>query len=316
MSTPLHSWKWLAPRLTSGSQLRRRGRGGSAEAVARPCLAIEPLDERVLLSAAPGDTVIGKPPSGDLGDSQVLVELLKHSAKISETQIELFKTLSPVPVPYPNLQDITITQTINKATPLLFQLDDELFKFGQDVITGQLTEKKVNESASKVDYLIVKMEEVLISSVTSESQQGKLLFLLDTLKVDVLDGMQKLPLIPGAGTASQQNTLQFVSLADDFSKVEDLLFRADLDFVKAGSPGVDLLDFKGKIDIVLAKASEKIAKFEDSTIKATLFDSLSVYQTNVNHLLGSLSGVGGDIDEDGGGGVGILLPEPTDDLIL
>src|SRR5689334_17323031 len=65
-----HSWKWLVPRFISH---RPRSAAAGQQAIRRPCLALEGLEDRSLLSAAGTDIVIVPP----TGDAAILIGLMK-----------------------------------------------------------------------------------------------------------------------------------------------------------------------------------------------------------------------------------------------
>ena len=86
-----HSWNWLVPRFIN-RQLRSSS--GGTGATGRPCLALERLEDRNLLSASPHGTatteIVVEPPPAN-GDTQVLIGLLQGGLKVTQDEFQLLK---------------------------------------------------------------------------------------------------------------------------------------------------------------------------------------------------------------------------------
>jgi Type VI secretion system effector, Hcp len=299
-----HSWKWLVPRFIS-RHLRNSPAGKAA--TGRPCLTVERLEDRNLLSAstAATDIVVEPPPTG--GDTQVLIGLLQGGLKVTQDEFQLLKVLgSASPTEgKPTMGDISVVKVVDKASVTLFQLSDTLVKVGADLIKGELTDKKLMAAEAKIEYLKIKLEDVIISSVDAQTQKTAMP-IVDSLFADAGGLVQGLLGVEGAGTGTHKEMVDFVKLSADVLKIEGLAIKGELDFIKGGSPGLDLEDFQVKIDGVFQKANEAIMELGEPA-SSSLLPAVQDFENGIMNLLGSLSG-GGNFDG------GIVVP-PTDDII-
>lgn len=298
-----HSWKWLVPRFISH---RPRSAAAGQEAIRRPCLALEGLEDRSLLSAAGTDIVIVPP----TGDAAILIGLMKGTLAVTQDEFNLLEALgNSVPAESKvESKGFEFTHVIDKASPLLFQLEDELAKISESLIKGNLTEKKAAATDSKLQYLQIKLTDVIISSVNAESKKT-ITPILDSLFADANGLVDGLLSVQGAGAADQKQMIDFVNLSADIMKIDHLALGGEMALArKAGKGQQDFfsLDFQAKIERAFQKANEAIVDLgEPST--SVLLPAVQEFEDGIMNLLGSLDG-GGDFDG------GIILP-PTDDII-
>jgi Type VI secretion system effector, Hcp len=291
------SWKWLAPQITSR---RVRNADATMRANGRPCLAVERLEDRNLLTAANSEIVVEPPPLGD--DAAVVVGLLEGGVKVTTDEFQLLKFLSTATPAEPkvNMQEIVIKKDLDKASPMLLQLNDTLVKVGEDIINGELTDQKLMAAEAKIEYLKIKLEDIIISSLAAEDQETGTA-MVNSLIGDAGNLVSALITHRKAGKGQQE----YIQLSADILKMEDVAMRGELDIIKAQSPGLSVDDFTVKIEQLYQKASEEIADLnlnQDTTQK--LQTALDDFNTS---LLGNLSG-GGNFDG------GITTPS-TDDTI-
>jgi len=283
-----HSWKWLVPRFIS-RHLRNSPAGKAASG--RPCLTVERLEDRNLLSATPTGIVVEPPPTS--GDTQVLIGLLQGGLKVTADEFNLLKACAG-------------GKHIGKLVVEFRQLDGELFKVGQDLIKGELTDKKLMAAEAKIDFLKIKLTNVIISSVDAQTQKTALP-ILDSLFADAAGLVQGLLKVEGAGTATQKQTLDFIKISADVLKIDDLLIKGELNSVrKAGKGQQEFIALEAKIEAVFQKANEEILKLDETTSSA-LLPAVQEFHDGITNLLGSLSG--------GGNFAGGIVVPPTDDII-
>jgi Type VI secretion system effector, Hcp len=296
-----HSWKWLAPR-----QVGRKFSKGSKSARNRPALSIERLEHRQVLSAVSPAAETGPPPSAD---TQVVLNLLQGGLKVTQDEFQLLKILgtsTPAEGDKVKFNEFTIKKVIDKASPLLFQLSHTLQKVGADLINGDLTDKKVMAAKDKIEYLEIKMTDVIVTSVSRQTQDAAQP-IIDALFADATSLVQGLLDVQGlTGRKAGKGQQEFLALTADVLKIEGLTIKGEADFIKDQSPGLTVDDFQVKIEKVFQKANEAIMNLSDPDASA-LLPAVQDFETGILNLLGSLQG-----GEDFTGGV--LVP-PTDDVI-
>jgi len=268
-------------------------------------LSIERLEDRQVLSAVSPAAETGPPPNGD---TQIVLNLLQGGLKITQDEFQLLKILgtSPPTADKPTMSDFHFTQAVNKASPLLFQLSDTLQKIGADLIQGNLTDQKMMATQDKIKYLEIKLNEVIITSVSRQTQD-EAQPIVDALFADAASLVQGLLDVQNvAGRKAGKGQQEFLKLTADVLSIEGLTIKGELDFIKDQSPGLTVDDFQVKIEKVFQKANEAIMNLSDPDASA-LLPAVQDFETGILNLLGSLQG--GE-DFTGGG----LVP-PTDDVI-
>ena len=299
-----HSWNWLVPRFVS--RFVRSSLSGKA-ARSRPCLAVERLEDRQVLSAASSGVGIG-PPLSSGGDTQILIGLLRGGLTVTQDEFQLLKVLGNAS-PTENKgahSDFQIVKVLDKASPMLFQLGDTLVKIGDDLIKGELTGQKLMAAEAKIEYLKIKLTDVIITSVDAQTQ-GAVLPIVDSLFADASSLVQGLLGVQAAADApSESLSLNFTKIAVEYKEMQELTIKGELDFIKGQSPGLTIDDFEVKIENVFQKANDAIIKLGPATSDA-LLPAVQDFETGVLNLLGSLSG-GGDFQG------GVVAPA-TDDVI-
>jgi hypothetical protein len=269
---------------------------------------LEGLEDRSLLSAAGTDIVIGPPPTG--GDAAILIGLMKGTLAVTQDEFDLLEALgTSLPAESKvETKEFVITHVIDKATPLLFQLEDELFKVGESLIRGDLTDNEARKTDSKVEYLQIKLTDVIISSVNAETKKT-VTPILDSLFADARGLVDGLLSVQGAGVATQKQMIDFINLSADIMKIDRLALKGDVIFVRKAGKGQQEffnLDFQAKIERVFQKANEAIVELGEPSTSA-LLPAVQEFEDGITNLLGSL---GGGEDFDGG-----IVLAPTDDII-
>ncbi len=291
-----HSWKWLVPRFIS----RHLRNSSDARVVAgRPCLALERLEDRNLLSASPHSTAgsdisTEPPPVG--GDTQVVIGLLQNGLKVTQDQFRLLRACAS-------------GKHIAKAVLTFRQLDNELFKVGEDLINGELTDKKLMATEAKIDYLKIKLTDIIISSVDAQTQKTALP-IVDTLFADAAGLVQGLLGVEGAGAATQKQTLDYLKISEDVLNIDGLIIKGELvSHRKAGKGQQEFFTSKlqAGIEEVFQKANEAIVDLGDPAAASALLPAVQQFHDGITTLIGSLS--------DGGNFEGGIVVPPTDDII-
>lgn len=278
------SWKWLVPRFISRYQ---RKAASPTKAAARRCLVVEPLENRNLLAVASPHgaiTVEQPPPVGEQG-GQVVVTLLTEGLKVTTDEIQLLKALGSPPSTEAkaNVADITIKKQLDKASVSLFQLNDTLDKLGQFAIKGQLTDKKFMAAEQKIEYLKIKLEDLIISSLDSNQQPAATDDLNELFKHAhaCANGVHILKAEVSARKAGKDQ-LEYFKLAANILKLEDLALKVEVNTIENKSTGATpteqiSLNFS-KIKVEYAKT--KLGQNADAVaalneFKTTLFPNLS-----------------------------------------
>src|SRR5262245_28486415 len=236
----LRSWKWLAPRITSR---RVRSSDSATRASDRPCLALERLEDRNLLAAVnPNDATTIGPPPPPVGE-QVVVDLLQGGLKLTTDELSLLKMIAnpaSTGASAPTVSEIPVTKKLDKASGALFQLNDTLNKLGRDVINGQLTDHKLMAAEQKIEYLKIKLEDIVISSLNVSQEDAERIVqpLIDdaeTLKIALADLNQaNLLTVRKAGKDQQE----FIKIDFNILNLENLALKVQVDSLE-GKPTND-----------------------------------------------------------------------------
>jgi type VI protein secretion system component Hcp len=287
-----HSWNWLVPRfINRRSSASLRGR----TATGRPCLALERLEDRNLLSASPHGTTTPAASETPSRDTQVLIGLLQGGLSVTADEINLLKACAT-------------GKHIDKLVIESRRLDGELVKIGQEVAKGELTAQQVTADTAKIEFLEVKLNDAVISSVDAPTQKTVQPILVQ-LSADATSLFLKLDGIKGESTDSKhKGEIDVESLSNDFVKIEGLALKAELITVrKAGKGQQEFLKIEAKIEDVFQKATDAIQKLDDPAAAMLLKTELATFEKGINGLLGIMG-------DGGNSGVGIVAP-PTDDII-
>ena len=186
------------------------------------------------------------------------------------------------------------------------QLDGELVKVGQELIKGELTDLKLTAAEPKIDYLKIKLTDIIISSVDAQTQETAQP-ILDSLFADATSLVKDLVSIEGVRDDKHKDESTIVKLSADVLKIDGLPIKGELvSLRKAGKGQQEFFKFEAKIEDVFQKANEAIVDLGDPAASA-LLPAVQDFQDGIMNMLGSLGG-GGNFEG------GIVLP-PTDDII-
>jgi len=255
------------------------------------------LENRNLLSASPhgAATAAASEPPPTNGDTQVLIGLLRGGLNVTADEINLLKACAT-------------GKHIDKLVIESRRLDGELVKIGQELIKGELTDNKLMEAQAKIEFLKIKMEDTIISSVDAQTQKAASR-ILDTLFIDATSFVDDLVSIKGeSGDHKHKDEIELVSLSSDFLKIEGLALKAELvSLRKAGKGQQEFLKIEAKIEDVFQKATDAIQKLDDPASAELLKAAVQDFENGINGLLGNMG--------DGGNFGGGIIAPPTDDII-
>jgi type VI protein secretion system component Hcp len=253
------------------------------------------LEDRNLLSASPHGTTTPAASETPTRDTQVLVGLLQGGLSVTTDEINLLKACAT-------------GKHIDKLVIESRRLDGELVKIGQEVAKGELTDQQRKADTAKIEFLEIKLNDAVISSVDAQTQKTAQP-ILDQLSADATSLFLKLDGIKGESQdGKHKDEIEIESLSSDFLKIEGLALKAELvSLRKAGNGQQEFLKIEAKINDVFQKATDAIQKLDDPAAKATLLRAVDDFETGINGLLGNMG-------DGGNSGVGIVAP-PTDDII-
>lgn len=147
---PRTSWNWLAPRLSMQEMFPSTG------VPARPCLpAMEALDDRILLSIAPESPTAG----------QVLAGIVKAGIVAEDSlfasEMDLLQKLGTLSKRNPTLHFTATGEHIKKAVLTFREIDDVFFKFGVELIKGEVTELEQKALLTQLNIQFNKLNEMV-----------------------------------------------------------------------------------------------------------------------------------------------------------
>ena len=166
------------------------------------------------------EIVVEPPPAN--GDTQILIGLLRGGLKVTQDEFQLLKilgTATPAESKV-DVHDIQVVKVVDKASATLLRLSDTLTTVGDDLIKGELTDLKLRDAESKIEFLKIKLEDIIISSVDAKTQKAALP-IVDSLFTDAASLVQGLVGIEGE-SADHKHTdeIELVKLSSDFLKIE------------------------------------------------------------------------------------------------
>ena len=243
MSTP--SWKWLSSRSVTPA----RG-AASSKAPSRPCLpAVEPLGDRILLSAvAPAAASEGPPPV-----DRILIGLIKGELNLATSELSALK-----------LAGGGDTQLLHRLTEGFLKIDDVINKVGEAVIKGELTDHKENKALELLNDEFLKID-AAVSGLSGDAQQA-LKSAIDGIKLsagELLGGLTNIKL----DELSHKEQQAFLKITDAFSDVDAGLLKIE-EAVLARKAGKGQEEFlKIKLTDILVSSFQKI---DDAGLKEQL----------------------------------------------
>jgi hypothetical protein len=247
MSTP--SWKWLSSR--PNPRARAAGAGSPPpQAPSRPCLpAVEPLGDRILLSAvAPAAASEGPPPI-----DRVLIGLIKGELNLATGELAALK-----------LAGGDNAQLLHKLTEGFLKIDDVINKVGDAVIKGDLTGLKEDKALELLNDEFLKID-AAVGGLSGDAQQA-LKAAIDGIKLsagELLGGLTNIKL----DELSHKEQEAFLKITDAFSDADAGLLKIE-EAVLARKAG------KGQQEFLVIKMNDILVssfqKLDDAGLKEQL----------------------------------------------
>jgi hypothetical protein len=274
MSSSPSRWNWLPPR----PDPRELARDSAART--RPCLpAVEQLDDRILLSAAAVDPGTG----GDEGGggtttTGILIGLIKGELNLIKGELDAVKLAQG--------SDLQIKgESLKILSNEFLKIDQTLLKYGENLIKGELASHKeqqellhkIDQSFLKIDQLVPSGENALLPAVQK----------VRDATLDVIRAMGDGSVKPGDDRASKA----FAKVADDFLKVDQLLFKFGenpdaAQFHKGLAPALKISQEFLKINALISQL--------DGNLKEQLLPAVQDLQKDTLNFLGTLTKPVGD----------------------
>jgi len=294
------SWSWLPPRPTAREMA---GRGAESASVARPCLpAIEPLDDRILLSAA-APTASVKIREGT-ANTAVLIGLIKGELDLVQGEVAALKLVSA---------DDTQSKgenTLKLLTNTFLKLDETLLSLGDAVMVGDVNGYK--EQTIKLDAVMQKIGDIAPNALPAVQRTTAAL-------------VKSLTSLEGGQKVSPEGLKLLNKIGDEFLNIDEALLKFGADPTGA--------QFKHGLNAAL-KITQEFTRIDalleqlDPQIKGELTEQLTAIKISTLDYLGSLTKPIGNDDGggDGGGSIGlttdgsftggVVLPDDTGGDVL
>lgn len=292
------NWDWLAPRRA----LRQIFAIPSVDPKSRPCLpAVEPLDDRILLSAVPASSEGGAPTPSD-----ILITLLKGEigGALAKGDTSLLQgELDALKIAAVSLGDIKITKPIDTSTPLMVKLTDgfiaidEIFaKYTNALIEHKLTDSTaggkhfgkvvvtaLNDTFEKIDGIV--------QEIGGSGENNLLVPAVQKVRDAAYKLSDNLSLLAEGADGQEEPPVQTIALklVDDFSEAQEGLLKLgeDVFYKDQGSSNGDINYIKIKLDEVLISSALTDPQTQDQ---------LKVFAGSLNNVL-----------------IGLLQPAPNAD---
>jgi hypothetical protein len=274
------SWKWLSSRLST------RALAADGKTPSRPCLpAIEQLDDRVMLSVA----VEGAPK----GDNQILIGLLRGQVGLVSEEVNALKLAGDLKI------------DLHKINQSFLKIDDVIYKFGEDLIKGELGASKIDQTLDQLKIEFSKID-TLVGGLPRETGD-ELKFVLDTFESKATELVNLLGSSTGGGDLDHKVEATLLKVSDSFLKLDDAVLKYEEASIarKAGKGQQEYLVIK------LADVFVSSLKVSDSDLKIQLLG----LQADTAKILFGGNDTGGDTGGGDNGGGGVITVEPSDDII-
>jgi type VI protein secretion system component Hcp len=275
----LHSWSWIAARLSP-----RRIWSGSHSLPHRPCIAsVEPLDDRILLSA---DAVVEGPPRGD---AAVLAAAMKGELNLVVSEQNLL-TLAGNGLTDQTIGDFKhLTDAIAKVNDATTLAAADIFaKLGD--IKGESLDDKHKDEIEVLSFNFNKIE-VAYKALAGVSENALLPAV--QFEADAL-GLVKLLQSSTGGNLDQKTEVLFSNILDQSNTLDNTIIKVQSDLITHRKAG------KGQQEYLVVKLNDvlvtSINRISDTDLKAQL---LGIESQAIGILDGLLK-----IDTGGGGGGG------------
>ena len=258
------SWKWLSSR-PSAPQLAHDA--ADSKAPSRPCLpVVEPLGDRILLSANP--PVAGEIPPNENPPAidQILIGLLKGELQETATELSLLKIVADA--------DPSLT---HKFTAGLLKIDDVLYKATEDLIKGGLTDLKIKKAVSDVQSEFLKID-ALIGGL---GELGDIKVILDRMENKATDLLEVLLKIDPVNELSDKEKQLFLKITDTFGDLDAGLLKLQENLVASKQSKGQLEYLKIKFEDILVSSRQ----VTDGELKEQLLGTVADYEKILIGLL-------------------------------
>ena len=245
----------------------------ASKAPSRPCLpAVEPLGDRIMMSADAGPLVVDAPPPQV---SQILIGMMKGDTTHFAQDLAALKLAAEV--------DQKLAKKLGDS---LLKIDRAIYKFGEALIKGQELASKQGQTMASIDRQIDRIDRTI--DRLSPDAQLKLMPVIDALKLDVAAIIGEM----GAGGPvtglSNTDKQALVKISNDWEQMDRVAIKLQEELaVKKAAVNQDLL--KIKLTDVLISSS----KIGDATLKSELTNVVNEAQSVLTGLL--LPAVQGDV---------------------
>jgi len=291
------SWKWLSSRLPIHEL------GNNPAFPSRPCLlAVEQLDDRLMLSATPSPSFQSGGHEGTTADTQILIGLIKGQLGLIQTELTAMK-LAPG-----ELKPSDIVQMKES----LLNMDQEIVKLGQDAIAGNLTDLKQQKVLTSIDEIFAKVNSAIPPTLPGEDN-NPLLPAIQKVREAAIKLVTDFAQPGGKVSVSLKQQKVLLAIPDELEEGDELLFKYDLKqtnpaFSNGLTPDVKLAEEFVKIDFLVSQL--------DDNLQGELKPVIAQVKIDTFDFLNSLNNQP-PVDIGGGGEVftgGIVLTD-TGDLL-
>jgi hypothetical protein len=294
------SSKWLSSRLAA----RQLADAASANLPSRPCLpAIEPLDDRLMLSATPSPFYQSGGHEGITVDPKILIGLIKGQLNLVQDELTALK-IAPGQMKLADLVQMKVDW---------LNMDDAITRLGEDAIAGNLTDYKEQKMLTSIDDIFIKLQSIIPPSPI-DGGNNLLLPAVQKVREAALKIVMDFAAPTDGGsnvTDKQQNAI--LAIPDQFLNMDELLMKygqnpAAPEFATGFAPDMKVEETFVKIDFLVSQLDPNLQLHLKQIITQMKVDTLT--------FLGTLNNQP-PVDTTGGGGTftgGIVLTDTGDIL--
>lgn len=238
------SWKWLSFRPT-------RQMIGETPPPSRPCLpAVEKLDDRLMLSASPDAAATdGGNETPYKGDTEILIGLLRGQQDLIKGEIDTIKFAGDL-----NFDDHKLNESFQK-------IDEVVYKLGEALIKGDLSDQKVDKTVSDLKIEFQKID-MLVGGIEGDAG-GKLKMMVSDLEQKVDGLVNDLKISTDAGDLDHKTELTYIKVAESFLKLDNAILKYESDVVQDKQHKVDMKFLEIKLEDILVSSY----KIDDSALQ-------------------------------------------------
>jgi type VI protein secretion system component Hcp len=193
----------------------------------RPCLpAVEKLDDRLLLSAVTQAASDGGNETPYKGDTQILIGLLLGQQDLIKGEISAFNSIGDLKI------------DAHKLSESFRRIDEGVYKLGEALINGDLSDHKVDKTAADLQVEFQKID-MLVGGLGSDAgSEFKIKIGELEQKVDGL--VNDLTISTDAGDLDHKTERTYLSVADSFLRLDDAILKYESDVVQDKTHKADM----------------------------------------------------------------------------